>query len=310
MKRIQGIRSVELKNSSDVGLIYGFLGVLGFSLTLPATRVAVLDLDPIWVGLGRGFVAAILAAIALHLTRQKFPTPYQWRSLVIVSLGVVLGFPLLSAWAMQRLPAAHGAVILGLLPLVTAIAGVIRAGDRPSHQFWIASSIGSLTVIGFGIISGAGHLHPADLALVIAVIVAAFGYAEGGKLAKTLGGWQVISWALVLAAPLEILPMIISTSHHGLTASPAAWLGFAYVSVVSQFVAFFAWYHGLAKGGVARVGQIQLLQPFLTLVASALLLGETITPVTIGAACLVVASVAVGRRSPIKRVMPDQIASQ
>jgi drug/metabolite transporter (DMT)-like permease len=310
MKRIQGIRSVELKNSSDVGLIYGFLGVLGFSLTLPATRVAVLDLDPIWVGLGRGFVAAILAAIALHLTRQKFPTPYQWRSLVIVSLGVVLGFPLLSAWAMQRLPAAHGAVILGLLPLVTAIAGVIRAGDRPSRQFWIASSIGSLTVVGFGIISSAGHLHPADLALVIAVIVAAFGYAEGGKLAKTLGGWQVISWALVLAAPLEILPMIISTSHHGLTASPAAWLGFAYVSVVSQFVAFFAWYHGLAKGGVARVGQIQLLQPFLTLVASALLLGETITPVTIGAACLVVASVAVGRRSPIKRVMPDQIASQ
>jgi drug/metabolite transporter (DMT)-like permease len=310
MKRIQGIRSVALKNSSDVGLMYGFLGVLGFSLTLPATRVAVLDLDPIWVGLGRGFVAAILAAIALHLTRQKFPTPHQWRSLVIVSLGVVLGFPLLSAWAMQRLPAAHGAVILGLLPLVTAIAGVIRAGDRPSRQFWIASSIGSLTVVGFGIISGAGHLHPADLALLIAVIVAAFGYAEGGQLAKTLGGWQVISWALVLAAPLEILPMIGSTLQHGLTASPAAWVGFAYVSVVSQFVAFFAWYHGLAKGGVARVGQIQLLQPFLTLVASALLLGETITPVTIGAACLVVASVAVGRRSPIKRVMPDQIASQ
>lgn len=310
MKRIQGIRSVALKNSSDVGLMYGFLGVLGFSLTLPATRVAVLDLDPIWVGLGRGFVAAILAAIALHLTRQKFPTLHQWRSLVIVSLGVVLGFPLLSAWAMQRLPAAHGAVILGLLPLVTAIAGVIRAGDRPSRQFWIASSIGSLTVVGFGIISGAGHLHPADLALLIAVIVAAFGYAEGGQLAKTLGGWQVISWALVLAAPLEILPMIGSTLQHGLTASPAAWVGFAYVSVVSQFIAFFAWYHGLAKGGVARVGQIQLLQPFLTLMASALLLGETITPVTIGAACLVVASVAVGRRSPIKRVMPDQIASQ
>ncbi|MBD2067970.1 DMT family transporter [Leptolyngbya sp. FACHB-671] len=310
MKRIQGIRSVEPKNSSDVGLIYGFLGVLGFSLTLPATRVAVLDLDPIWVGLGRGFVAAILAAIALHFTRQKFPTPHQWRSLVIVALGVVLGFPLLSAWAMQRLPAAHGAVVLGLLPLVTAIAGVIRAGDRPSRQFWIASSIGSLTVIGFGIFSGAGHLQPADLALFLAVIAAAFGYAEGGKLAKTLGGWQVISWALVLAAPVEILPMIVSTSQYGLTASPVAWLGFAYVSIVSQFVAFFAWYHGLAKGGVARVGQIQLLQPFLTLVASFFLLGETITPFTIGAACLVVASVAIGRRSPIKRVTCEQITSQ
>ncbi|NJN57081.1 MAG: DMT family transporter [Leptolyngbyaceae cyanobacterium SL_5_9] len=304
MKHSQKIRSVNSKNSSDsdIGLIYGFLGVLGFSLTLPATRVAVLDLDPIWVGLGRGFVAAILAAIALYFTRQKLPSFRQWRSLAIVSLGVVLGFPLLSAWAMQRLPAAHGAVVLGLLPLMTAIAGVFRAGDRPSRQFWVASSIGSLTVIGFGIFSGAGHLQPADLALLIAVVVAAFGYAEGGQLAKTLGGWQVISWALVLAAPVEILPMIVSTSQHGLTASPAAWLGFAYVSVVSQFIAFFAWYHGLAKGGVARVGQIQLLQPFLTLIASVLLLSETITPVTMGAACIVVASVAVGRRSPIKRV--------
>ncbi|NJN91798.1 MAG: DMT family transporter [Leptolyngbyaceae cyanobacterium SL_5_14] len=302
MKYSQRIRSVNPKNSSDVGLMYGFLGVLGFSLTLPATRVAVLDLDPIWVGLGRGFVAAILAAIALYFTRQKLPSSRQWRSLAIVSLGVVLGFPLLSAWAMQRLPAAHGAVVLGLLPLVTAIAAVFRAGDRPSRQFWVASSIGSLTVIGFGIFSGAGYLQPADLALLIAVVVAAFGYAEGGQLAKTLGGWQVISWALVLAVPVEILPMIVSTSQHGLTASPAAWLGFAYVSVVSQFIAFFAWYHGLAKGGVARVGQIQLLQPFLTLIASVLLLGETITPVTMGAACIVVASVAVGRRSPIKRV--------
>ena len=302
MRYDQEVRLSRPEANPDAGLIYGFLGVLGFSLTLPATRVAVLDLDPIWVGLGRGFVAAILAAIALRLSRQKLPSANQWRSLAIVAFGVVLGFPLLSAWAMQRLPAAHGAVVLGLLPLATAIAGVIRAGDRPSRQFWIASSIGSLTVVGFGIFSGAGHLQPADLALFIAVIVAALGYAEGGQLAKTLGGWQVISWALVLAAPVEILPMIISTTQHPLTASPAAWLGFAYVSVISQFVAFFAWYHGLARGGVARVGQIQLLQPFLTLLASGLLLGETITPITIGAACIVVASVAIGRRSPIKRV--------
>jgi drug/metabolite transporter (DMT)-like permease len=303
MKPNQKIRSTDFNSSADVGLMYGFLGVLGFSLTLPATRVAVLDLDPIWVGLGRGFVAAILAAIALSFTHQKRPTFHQWHGLAVVALGVVLGFPLLSAWAMQRLPAAHGAVVLGLLPLATAIAGVIRAGDRPSRKFWIASSIGSLAVIGFGIFSGAGQLQSADFALLIAVIVAALGYAEGGRLAKTLGGWQVISWALVLAAPLE-LPMLIHASQQGIAASPAAWLGFVYLSVVSQFVAFFAWYHGLAKGGVARVGQIQLLQPFLTLVACFFLLGETITPITVGAACVVVASVAVGRRSPIKQASP------
>ncbi|MCC3404570.1 MAG: DMT family transporter [Microcoleus sp. PH2017_10_PVI_O_A] len=288
-------------NSESIGLIYGFLGVVGFSLTLPATRAAVLDLDPLFVGFGRGLVAAILAALTLRFTHQPIPSKQQFRSLLVVGLGVVLGFPVLSAWAMQQVPAAHGAVVLGLLPLATAIAGVLRAGDRPDFTFWIASIVGSTTVVVFGIISGAGHLQPADLALFGSVIAAAFAYAEGGRLAKVLGGWQVISWALVIVAPFEVLPTIFIVLKQGLIATPSAWLGFAYVSVVSQFVAFFAWYHGMAMGGVARVGQIQLLQPFLTILASAILLGETVQPIALGSACLVVACVAAGKKASIKR---------
>ncbi len=288
-------------NPETLGLFYGFLGVLSFSLTLPATRVAVVDLNPTVVGLGRGVIAGVMAAIALYATRQPLPSRRQWRSLAIVALGVVLGFPLLSAWAMQQLPAAHGAVVLGLLPLATAIAGVLRAGDRPSLGFWLASVVGSATVVSFGLWSGGGHLETAHSILFASVVVAAMGYAEGGRLAKTLGGWQVISWALVLAAPLEIIPTAIAIAQHGLAASPTAWIGFAYVCCISQFVGFFAWYHGLAIGGVARVGQVQLLQPFLTILASALLLGETITPVTLGAASLVIASVALGRRATVQK---------
>ena len=284
-----------------IGLIYGFLGVVGFSLTLPATRAAVQDLDPIFVGLGRGLVAAVLAAVTLKTTHQPIPSKAQLWSLLVVGLGVVVGFPLLSAWAMQRVPAAHGAVVLGLLPLATAIGGVVRSGDRPSSSFWLASIAGSVTVVGFGIVSGAGQLKPADLALFASVIAAAFGYAEGGRVAKTLGGWQVICWALILIAPFEVLPTIIVVLKHGLIAAPTAWLGFAYVSVVSQFVAFFAWYEGMAIGGVARVGQIQLLQPFLTILASAILLGETVEPIALGSACLVVLCVAAGKQASIKQ---------
>ncbi len=283
------------------GTIYGLLGVLGFSLTLPATRVAVSELDPLIVGLGRAFVAAILAATLLWATRQPLPTCNQLKGLLVVVFGVILGFPLLSAWAMQQLPTAHGAVVLGLLPLATAIAGAMRAGDRPSWQFWIASTVGSITVISFGVITGAGQLQSADLALLGAAIAAAFGYAEGGRLARVLGGWQVISWALVLAAPLVVLPITIAVLRHGLVASPTAWLGFGYVSVISQFVAFFAWYQGLAIGGVARVGQIQLLQPFLTIFFSATLLGEKITLSTLAATMIVVASVALGKQAAIAR---------
>jgi drug/metabolite transporter (DMT)-like permease len=292
----QSIRPIK----REMGLGYGFSGLLGFSLTLPATRVAVTDFDPTVVGLGRAVVAAILAAIVLRATHQPLPDRKYWGSLVIVAAGVILGFPLLSAWAMQQLPAAHGAVILGLMPLATAIAGVVRAGERPSLSFWIASIVGSTTVILFAVISGAGQMQMADLALLGAGVSAAVGYAEGGRLARNLGGWQVISWALVLAAPVLVLPVAIAILQHGLATSPTAWLGFGYVSIISQFLAFFAWYKGMSLAGVARVGQLQLLQPFLTIFASALLLGEQITPITLGAAFTVIACVALGKKPSLR----------
>jgi drug/metabolite transporter (DMT)-like permease len=299
VRQNQKIRRID---AELLGLGYGFLGVFGFSLTLPATRAAVTDLDPNIIGLGRAIVAAFLAMLVLRVTRQPLPNRRHWKSLAIVAAGVILGFPLLSAWAMQQLPAAHGGVVLGLMPLATALAGAWRLGERPSIGFWIASIAGSITVVLFAIISGAGQMHWADLILLGAGLAAAVGYAEGGRLAQSLGGWQVICWALVLTAPILVIPTAIAVYRHGLTASPSAWLGFAYVSIISQFLAFFPWYRGLALGGVARVGQVQLLQPFLTIFASALLLGETITPITLAAATIVVMTVALGKKATIQKI--------
>ena len=279
------------------GMAYGLVGVLAFSLSLPMTRLAVAGLSATVVGLGRALVAASLALVLLRITRSPWPDPRQLPGLVIVALGVVVGFPLLSAWAMQRVPAAHGAVVVGLLPLATALAGVVRAGERPAPRFWLLSLLGTGLVVGYVLLSSGGQPQVADLWLLGAVVAAAVGYAEGGRLARELGGWQVICWALLLAAPVLAGPVAWDVWQHGLHASPTAWVGFAYVSGVSMFLGFFAWYHGLALGGVARVGQIQLLQPFLTIVASAVLLGERVSPGTYGVALLVVAVVAIGRRS-------------
>ena len=288
-------------SAESKGFTLGFLAIAGFSLTLPATRVAVAHLDPTLVGLGRSLVAAVLAALLLWLTRQPLPTRSQLKSLVLVAAGVIIGFPLLSAWAMQQLPAAHAAIVIAVLPLFTAIAGAIRMRERPSAGFWITSLAGSALVIAFAVASGAGSLQTADIMLLAAAALCAVGYAEGGRLAKRMGGWQVICWALVLTAPFLVIPVAWAVYRHGISAPTAAWLGFAYVSVISQFFAFFLWYQGLALGGVVRVSQIQLAQPFLTISASALLLGEHITPMMLGFALAVAATIALGRSMPVAR---------
>jgi drug/metabolite transporter (DMT)-like permease len=285
-------------------LFYGFLGIMIFSVTLPATRLAVAHLNPTFVGLGRAVVAAALAVVLLVLTRQPIPPRRTWPQFALVVAGVIIGFPLLSAIAMKDAPASYGAVITGLLPLVTALGGVWRAGERPSRSFWIWAAIGSGIVLGFALLSGAGSLRPADLALLGAVAAAGLGYAEGGVLARRFGAWQVICWSLVLAAPL-LGPIVWLARPMDLSAVPlTAWLGFGYVSVFSMFLGFFAWYHGLALGGIARIGQLQLLQPFLTILASAVILGEPLTPVTLGFAIAVVSCVALGRRASIGRAGP------
>lgn len=283
------------------GLWYGLLGVLGFSLTLPATRVAVESLDPWLVGLGRPLIASIFAAMLLLLTRQPWPTRAQMRSLFLVAGAVILGFPLLAAFAMTQVPSAHGGIVLGILPLATAVAATWRAHERPSLRFWVASVIGSTSVVGFALSAGAGHLQWGDLLLLVAIAAGALGYAEGGQLARSLGGWQVICWALVLAAPFLLVPTLLLAFQSTLAAPPVAWLGFAYVTLISQLLAFFAWYRGLALGGIARVGQVQLLQPFFTLFAAAVLLGESITLLTIATACIVLVVVWLARKAPVIR---------
>ncbi len=286
-------------SGETIGLLLGVLGVAAFSATLPATRVAVMHLDPAFVGLGRSVVAAVLALALLVLMRQPLPTGSQIRGLVIVAGGVVVGFPLLSSWAMQQLPAAHASVMAGLLPLLTAIVAALRTGERPSAGFWLASAAGSATVLVFSVLSNGDGLHAADGILFASAVAGAIGYAEGGRLAREIGGWQVICWALVLVAPFLALPFGVAIWQHGISAPREAWLGFAYLALVSQLLGYFVWYHALAIGGVARVGQVQLMQPFMTLVVSALVLREQVTPLMLGAAAIVVALVAVGKRMPI-----------
>lgn len=289
----------ETKGRETKGLVLGFIGVAIFSLTLPATRIAVVDFDPVVVGLGRAILAAAVALTILLMTRQRLPRGREWRSLVVVALGVVLGFPLLSAWAMQSVPAAHGGVVLGILPLATVMAAAVMLRERPSFGFWIFSLLGGGAVVVFSLLRGGGTIGPGHLALLASVACAAIGYAEGARLTKTLGGWQVICWALVISAPVLAVPVGLSITEHGMSGSPAAWGAFLYVALFSQLIGFFAWNRGLAMGGVSRVSQVQLLQTFLTIFASALLLGEHIDLMTLGFAVFVVASVAIGRRMPV-----------
>jgi drug/metabolite transporter (DMT)-like permease len=283
------------------GMWLGLAGVAIFSLTLPFTKMAVAELNPVLVALGRAVVAAIGSAILLWWMGAPRPTPAQTRALLVTALGVVVGFPVFTSVAMRYVPASHGAVVIGILPLATAVFGAVRFGERPSAGFWTAALAGSGIVVGFALWQGGGAFHAADLALFAAVIAAAMGYAEGARLSQSMGGQQVISWALVLSMPL-LLPVTIWLGwEYGVTASPRAWIGFGYVSLFSMFIGFFFWYKGLALGGIARVGQVQLLQPFLTLVGAALILGETLDANNLLFAFAVIAVVAVGRRMTIKR---------
>ncbi len=289
----QNLRKRQVRRSVLNGLYWGALGVLAFSMSLPATRVAVLGgLDPLFIGAGRAAVAGCLAVLVLCASWQGWPPRRLMGRLLAVVLGVVIGFPFLTTLALVRVPAAHGVVLTGLLPAATAVMAVLRAGERPSLRFWLSAAAGLLAVLAFAWVQGAGALDPADLLLLAAVALCALGYAEGGVLARELGGVQVISLALVLALPVTV-PLALWRADAAMlaAATPAAWAGFAYVSLVSMYLGFFAWYRGLAVGGVARVGQLQLAQPVLSLLWAVLLLGEPVTGATLAAAGAVLACV-------------------
>ncbi len=282
-----------------VGLLLGLVGVICFSLTLPFTSIAVGYFGATIVGLGRTVVAAILVALVLIFRKEKIPTLRQFKSLFIVAVGAVLGFPFLTSWAMKSLPVSHGAVELALLPLATSGFARLRAGELPSVKFWVSSVIGSLSVIIYALHLGFGHLQFADLALLAAVLILGLSYAEGGKLSKELGSWQVIAWSIMIGAPFFVIPVVLNLTTEMLYAPIQAWVSFIYLAVVSQFLAYVAWYSGMAMGGIARVSQIQYLQPFLMILFATIFLDESITLFTILIAVIVVFSVLFGKNTPV-----------
>jgi drug/metabolite transporter (DMT)-like permease len=261
-----------------------FLGVLSFSFTFPATAWALDGLDPYLIGIGRAAFGSVLAGLTLLAARA--PLPRRWGGLVLVGLGVVFGFPILTSLALKSgASSAHSAVVIGLLPAATAIMAVLRAGERPSRTFWIASAAGALCISAFTLAKGDGGLRPADLLLFGALLLAAVGYTEGGRLAREMPAWQVVCWALVLCAPITVpvTGVLLATTDPHWTGEAMA--GLVYLSLFSTFLGFFAWYRGMALAGIARASQVQLAQPLLTLLWSALFLGEDLD-VTTGVAAV------------------------
>jgi drug/metabolite transporter (DMT)-like permease len=287
------------------GLWLGFAGVAIFALTLPMTRLAVGTPDaPLmsgaFIALGRAAVAAVLSVAFLLLTRAPWPRRQDWLPLIVTSAGVVFGFPLFTSIAMRHVEAVHASVIVGVLPLATALVGALLHRQRPSPGFWACAALGTMLVVAFAVMrSGQGlSLHVADLLLLAAMACAAVGYAYGGKLAQTMRAEYVICWALVIAAPIT-LPLAWWTQP-GSPVPASAWAAFAYVAVFSMWIGFFAWYRGLALGGTVRVSQVQLVQPFLSMLFAVPLLGERLDAVTLGFGLAVIATVFVGRRMPVR----------
>ncbi|MFF3227030.1 DMT family transporter [Nocardia suismassiliense] len=291
---VQSSATIELRTplpSTLSGSGWGLIGVAAFSFTMPLTRIAVGGLSPLFIGSGRAVVAAVLAGVALAVTRQAFPSGAQWVRLAVVAAGVVVGFPVLTSYALTVTPASHGAVVVGLLPAATAVMAVLRTGERPARAFWLFSLAGAIAAVVFALVEGGGfgEVHGADLLLFGAVVAAAVGYAEGGLLAREIGSWQTVSWALVLSAPLMLTLAGVAVADQAPAATAVEWACFAYLSVVSMYLGFFAWYRGLAIGPMARVSQVQLVQPVMSICWAALLLGERIGWLTFAGGLVVIA---------------------
>ncbi len=306
MQRHVAPAEVEIARSATElsGLVSGLVGVVIFGLTLPMTQLALEGFDRYFIGIGRAIPAALVAAVMLAVSRQPVPRRQDWGRLALVAIGCIFGFPLFVTAAMELVPAAHGGVILAVLPLATAMAGALMDGERPSAGFWLAGVAGSLLVLAFAVVEAGGFAFQAgDMLLVAATVAAAIGYAQSGVLARRLGGWQVISWALVLSLPFSLVAVLALAGPVNWHAAPGAWLGFAYVSLMSQFFGFFFWNRGLVLAGTAKTGQLQLLQPFVTLAGSSALLGEAVGWRHAGFALAVVAIVALGRQLRVQRMV-------
>ncbi|WP_435928636.1 DMT family transporter [Dryocola sp. BD613] len=263
-------------SNTALGWINGALGVLIFSGSLPATRVAVLEIEPVFLTAARAVIAGLFALGVLLATRQARPARKDMTPLLFVAAGVVIGFPLLTAIALQHTTSAHSLVYIGLLPLATACFGVLRGKERPQPAFWLFSILGSVLVGAFALSHSSGSDRTGDALMVAAVLMCGLGYAEGAVLSRRLGGWQVISWALVIALPLTAGAGAFYAPQGLSGVSPGAWIALAYVSLFSMWIGFIFWYRGLALGGIAAVGQLQLLQPFLGLLLAGFVLHEAV----------------------------------
>jgi len=278
------------------GWINGLIGVTIFAGTLPATRVTVVDFSPIFLTAARASLAALLGLLLLRVLRQALPKRADLAALTITALGVVVGFPLFTALALQYVTSAHAMIFLGLLPLCTALFAVLRAGERPRAAFWLFSALGAACVASYATIGSVQASLPGNLFMLAAILVCGLGYAEGAQLSRRLGGWQVICWALVLALPLMLPLSVLTWSASFRHASVAAWFSLAYVSLFSMLIGFIFWYRGLAQGGIAAVGQLQLVQPFMGLGLAALLLNETVSSTMLATALAAVLCVAGAKR--------------
>ncbi|WP_336040906.1 DMT family transporter [Acinetobacter dispersus] len=279
------------------GWMNGLIGVIIFAGSLPATRVAVMDFSPTFLTAARAAIAGLLGLAMILLSRQQLPTRKDWLPLFYVAIGVVVGFPLFTALALQYVSAAHTIVFVGLLPLATAIFGVLRGGERPNFVFWLFAVLGASLVFGYMLVqTGSWAFNYGDIFMLLAIIFCGFGYAEGGKLSKHLGGWQVICWALIITLPIMLLISYLYMPVSFAQISTSAKLGLAYVSLFSMLIGFFFWYKGLAQGGIATVGQLQLLQPIFGLVIAAVLLHEQVSPAMFGVTIAVIACVACAKK--------------
>jgi len=302
-------RQAARLSPQTLGWLLGAVGVMIFALSIPMTRLASGSLDApqlpaVFVAIGRAALAGLLAAVWLLATRAPRPRPAQWRGLLLSALGVVFGWPLFLGFAVQRVDAAHAAVVSGLLPIATAVIAALLLRQRPSRGFWACALLGTALVLGFAFWKGGAALQAADGLLVVAILFSSFGYVHGAGLSTPQGDGsapmpaeQVISWLLVASLPIT-LPVALATWP----TEPVrlqAWGGFVYVSVFSMWLGFFAWYRGLALGGMMRVSQVQLLQPFLSMWLAVPLLGESVDAATLGFSLAVMATVFLSRRMAV-----------
>jgi drug/metabolite transporter (DMT)-like permease len=295
------MEATKQRQRETTGLLLGLVGVLVFAATLPMTRLALPWLSPGFLTFGRAALAGVIATGVLLALKRPLPRPEHRLPLLIAAIGLVFGFPGFSALGLQTVPAGHGGVIVGILPLATAVAGCWLTGDRPSFLFWLAGVIGAVLVVAFALFKAGGAVTIGHLWLLAAILVCAVGYAFSARLSGFMPGWEVISWALVLSLPLT-LPLTFLNMPADPSAVPMkAWAAFVYLGLMSMYLGFFAWNAGLAMGGVARVSQVQLLQGFVTIGIAALLLGETLEISTLGFAGAVAVTVLMGRRAPIRR---------